>query len=129
MPYPGIRGGGYCGDVWKLLTNLRKPSDHITLDELCRLLIALHGQSHECETMKCWRNQLIKEVGVSLQQSLGRLPFVRKPADDRILQLHMSRGTKGKSKDVDEYLYVQEDDTSGAKSPMSDKRKHIKDAQ
>ena len=119
-----IRGGGYCGEVWKLLTNLQKSSNDISLDELCRLLIALHGQSHECETMKCWRNQLIKEVGVSLQQSLGRLPFVRKPPDDRILQLHMSRGTKGKSKDVDEDLYVQEDDTSGAKIPMSNKRKN-----
>ena len=114
----GVRSGGYCGEVWKLLTYLQKPSCTIKLDELCRLLRSLHAQAHECATMKCWRNHLIREVGVSLQQSLGRLPFVRKPAE-AILQWHMSTGAKGKLKDVDEDLDVQEDDTSGAKSLMS----------
>ena len=51
--------------------------------------------------MRCWRNQLIAEVVVLPQQSLGSMPFVKKPGD-AILQLHVGRGAKGNLKDDDE---------------------------
>ena len=99
----GIRDGGWCDQVWQLCEVLRPREDRITLDETYKLLRALHDQSHICDTMRCWRNQLIGEVAVLLQKSLGRMPFVPKP-EDAILQLHVGRGAKGNLKDVDEGL-------------------------
>ena len=119
VKHGGIRDGGYCGGTWKLLTALKPRSGRITLDETCRLLRALHDQSDICETFRCWRNQLIEEVAVLLRQSLGSLPFVKKPAD-AILSWHLTRGAKGKLKDIDEDLDDNMDETS---EPLSLKAK------
>ena len=107
----GIRDAGYCGEVWKLVDALRPRREHISLDETCKLLRALNDQSDICETFRCWRNHLIGEVAVLLRQSLGSLPFVKRPAD-AILSWHLSRGAKGKLKYVDEDFDDQLDGTS-----------------
>ena len=107
-----IRDGGYCGEVWNLMAALRPNiSCRITLDQTLRLLRALHDQSDICKTFRCWRNQLIGEVAELLRQSLGSLPFVRKPGD-AILPWHLLRGAKGQLKDIDEDFDDNIDETS-----------------
>jgi len=93
------------------------------LDETCRLLRALHDQSHICETFRWWRNHLIEEVAVLLRQALGNLPFVKRPAD-AILSWHCARGAKGKLKDVDEDLDDNMDETSEPLSLKGKKKGH-----
>ena len=61
--------------------------------------------------MKAWRNELIGNLAVLLQQSLGSLPFVKRPAE-AILQWHLSRGAKGRLKDIDEDFDDNLNDTS-----------------
>ena len=114
-----IRDGGYCGEVWKLVDALRPRREHISLDETCKLLRALNDQSDICDTFRCWRNHLIGEVAVLLRQSLGSLPFVKRPAD-AILSWHLSRGAKGKLKDIDEDF---DDTMDGTSEPVSLKGK------
>ena len=75
--------------------------------------------------MRRWWNQLIEEGAVLLQQSLGSLPFVKKPVD-AILQWHLARGAKGKLKDIDEDLDDNMDGTSEPLSPKEKKKRRLK---
>ena len=112
----GIRDGGYCTVVWELISALWPREGRISLDETCRLLRALHDQSHMCGVMRCWRNKLMGEVAVLLQKSLVKLPFVRKPGE-AIVDWHLARGTKRKLKDIDEDLDENIDSDSEHISP------------
>ena len=59
---------------------------------------------------------MMGEVAVLLQQALDNLPFVRKPGNE-ILDWHLSRGGKGRLKDIDEDLDENLDSDSEHISP------------
>ena len=56
------------------------------------------------------------QVGVLLQEALGNLPFVGKPGN-AILDWHLSRGSRGRLKDLDEDLDENIDSDSEHISP------------
>ena len=98
-----LRDGGLCTAAWTLRSALQPESGRISIDKTSRLLRALHEQADLCGVFKAWRNAILRELDMLLQQRISLPPFERRPSQG-ILKWHQARGPKGRHRDHDEDL-------------------------
>ena len=111
-----LRDGGLCTAAWTLRSALQPESGRISIDKTSRLLRALHEQADLCGVFKAWRNAILRELDMLLQQRISLPPFERRPSQG-ILEWHQARGPKGRHRDHDEDLDANVADDSDHNRP------------